>query len=64
MPGHVGLFGGFFYGLSFGLWGIAAAILGGFADSVGIETIYRLCSYLPVLGLLAWSLPPPRSQHP
>lgn len=61
MPGRVGLIGGLFYGLSFGLGGIAAAILGGFADSLGIETIYRSCSFLPAIGLLAWFLPRPRS---
>lgn len=61
VPGRVGLIGGLFYGLSFGLGGIAAAILGGFADSLGIETIYRLCSFLPAIGLLAWFLPRPRS---
>ena len=64
VPGRVGLIGGLFYGLSFGLGGIAAAILGGFADSLGIETIYRLCSFLPAIGLLAWFLPRPRSAGP
>lgn len=56
-PGRAGLIGGLFYGLVFGLGGIAAAILGGFADSLGIEAIYRLCSFLPAIGLLAWFLP-------
>ena len=37
--------------------GIAAAILGGLADSYGIETVYRICSFLPLAGLLAWFLP-------
>ena len=63
-PGRVGLIGGLFYGLSFGLGGIAAAILGGFADSLGIEAIYRLCSFLPAVGLLAWFLPRPRAAGP
>lgn len=57
MPGRIGLVGGFFYGLSFGLGGIAAALLGEFADQLGIETIYRICSFLPTIGLLAWFLP-------
>lgn len=57
MPGRIGLVGGFFYGLTFGLGGIAAAILGGLADSYGIETVYRICSFLPAIGLLAWFLP-------
>jgi MFS transporter, FSR family, fosmidomycin resistance protein len=57
MPGRVGLVGGFFYGLTFGLGGIAAALLGGLADQFGIETVYRACSFLPAIGLLAWFLP-------
>lgn len=57
MPGRVGLVGGFFYGLTFGLGGIAAALLGGLADQYGIETVYRTCSFLPAIGLLAWFLP-------
>ncbi len=57
LPGRVGLVGGFFYGLTFGLGGIAAAMLGGLADQYGIETIYRICAFLPAIGLLAWFLP-------
>jgi FSR family fosmidomycin resistance protein-like MFS transporter len=57
MPDRVGLIGGLFYGLTFGLGGVAAAVLGGMADSIGIEAVYRLCSFLPLAGLLAWFLP-------
>ena len=57
VPGRIGLIGGLFYGLSFGLGGIAAAILGEFADRTSIETVYRICSFLPATGLLAWFLP-------
>ncbi|MFA5581440.1 MAG: MFS transporter [Paracoccaceae bacterium] len=56
-PGRIGLIGGLFYGLNFGLAGIAAAVLGGMADSVGIEAVYHLCAFLPLAGLLAWFLP-------
>jgi MFS transporter, FSR family, fosmidomycin resistance protein len=59
LPGRVGLVGGFFYGVTFGLAGIAAALLGALADQVGIETVYRICSFLPAMGLLAWFLPQP-----
>lgn len=62
LPGRVGLVGGFFYGLSFGLGGIAAALLGGLADHYGIETVYNLCSFLPAIGLLAWFLPRVRAR--
>lgn len=59
VPGRIGLIGGLFYGLSFGLGGIAAAILGEVADQVGIDIVYRICSFLPAMGLLAWFLPKP-----
>jgi FSR family fosmidomycin resistance protein-like MFS transporter len=57
LPGRVGLVGGFFYGLSFGLGGLAAALLGEFADVIGIEAVYKICSFIPLMGLLAWFLP-------
>jgi MFS transporter, FSR family, fosmidomycin resistance protein len=57
VPGRVGLVGGLFYGLTFGLGGIAAAFLGEVADRSSIETVYQICSFLPALGLLAWFLP-------
>lgn len=56
-PNRIGLVGGLFYGLNFGLAGIAAAILGALADKTGIENVYWLCSFLPLAGLLAWFLP-------
>ena len=60
LPERVGLIGGLFYGLSFGLGGLAAAILGEVADAVGIQTVYRLCAFLPAMGLLAYFLPKTR----
>ena len=57
LPNRIGLIGGLFYGLNFGLAGIAAAGLGALADSYGLETVYRLCAFLPLAGLLAWFLP-------
>jgi FSR family fosmidomycin resistance protein-like MFS transporter len=56
-PGRTGMISGMFFGLAFGISGIAAALLGGLADHAGIETVYRLCSFLPLLGLLAAFLP-------
>src|SRR5690606_30744909 len=46
-PNRIGLIGGLFYGLNFGLSGIAAALLGGLADTIGIETVYWICAFLP-----------------
>ncbi len=57
LPNRIGLIGGLFYGLNFGLGGIAAAFLGVLADSYGVETVYQLCSFLPLAGLLTWFLP-------
>jgi FSR family fosmidomycin resistance protein-like MFS transporter len=57
LPGRIGLVGGFFYGLSFGLGGVAAALLGAAADRIGIAGVYQICSFLPAIGLLAWFLP-------
>jgi FSR family fosmidomycin resistance protein-like MFS transporter len=57
LPSRTGMIGGLFYGLSFGLGGLAAVILGEMADRVGIETLYRICAFLPAIGLLAWFLP-------
>ncbi len=57
LPNRIGLIGGLFYGLNFGLGGIAAALLGIVADSYGVEAVYYICSFLPLAGLLAGFLP-------
>jgi MFS transporter, FSR family, fosmidomycin resistance protein len=61
VPGRVGMIGGLFYGLTFGLGGLAAALLGAIADRTGIETVYQLCAFLPAIGLLALLLPKVKS---
>ena len=57
VPGRVGMVSGLFFGFAFGIAGIGAALLGDLADRGGIELVYRLCSYLPALGLLTAFLP-------
>jgi len=57
MPGHVGAVAGLFFGLSFGLGGLGAAVLGKLADIHGIAFVYLLCSFLPLLGIFAIFLP-------
>lgn len=57
VPGKVGTIAGLFFGLAFGLGGIAAALLGKWADSIGIEAVYRYCAFLPALGILTVFLP-------
>ncbi len=56
-PGRVGLVSGMFFGLAFGMAGIGAAVLGRLADAHGIDYVYRICAFLPLLGLLAAFLP-------
>jgi MFS transporter, FSR family, fosmidomycin resistance protein len=56
-PGRVGMISGLFFGFSFGMGGLGAAVLGRVADTWGIETVYRLCAFLPAIGLLAAFLP-------
>jgi len=57
VPHRVGLVGGLFYGLSFGLGGLAAAALGLLADHIGIVDVFKFCAWLPTLGLLTFLLP-------
>ena len=61
MPGRVGMVSGLFFGLAFGTAGIGAAVLGRVADSYGIEFVYRICSFLPLLGFFTAFLPDLRS---
>ncbi|HEY4973654.1 MAG TPA: MFS transporter, partial [Steroidobacteraceae bacterium] len=57
MPGKIGAVSGLFFGLAFGMGGIGAAVLGAVADRHGIEFVYRLCAFLPLLGATAALLP-------
>ncbi len=57
MPGRVGMVSGLFFGLAFGMAGIGAAILGELIDFTSIDFVYRICAFLPVIGLLTVFLP-------
>lgn len=57
VPGRVGMIAGIFFGFAFGMGGIAAAILGVVADARGIDYVYQVCSFLPLVGLLTVFLP-------
>jgi len=57
MPGRVGLVSGIFFGLAFGMGGIGAAVLGHIADLTSIVFVYKLCAWLPAIGLLTGLLP-------
>jgi FSR family fosmidomycin resistance protein-like MFS transporter len=57
IPGRVGTIGGIFFGFAFGMAGLGAAALGRLADATSIEFVYRVCAYLPLIGLLTAFLP-------
>jgi len=57
VPGRVGMISGVFFGFAFGMGGLGAAVLGALADVIGIEAVYRLCAFLPLIGVLAAFLP-------
>jgi MFS transporter, FSR family, fosmidomycin resistance protein len=57
MPGRVGMVSGLFFGLAFGMAGIGAAVLGQLIDYTSISFVYRVCSFLPLIGLLTAFLP-------
>jgi len=57
LPGRVGMVSGFFYGFAFGLGGLGAAVLGKLADMTSIGFVYRVCAFLPAIGLLTGCLP-------
>jgi FSR family fosmidomycin resistance protein-like MFS transporter len=57
VPGKVGMISGLFFGLAFGVGGIGAAFLGQLADHTSIDFVYKVCSYLPAVGLLTGFLP-------
>jgi FSR family fosmidomycin resistance protein-like MFS transporter len=57
VPGRVGTVAGLFFGLAFGVGGVGAALLGQLADARGVEFVYRVCAFLPAIGLLTAFLP-------
>ncbi len=59
-PGNVGAVAGLFFGLSFGLGGVGAALLGMLSDHTILRFVYQVCAFLPAIGFLASFLPSPR----
>ena len=57
LPTKLGMISGLFFGFAFGVGGIASAVLGNFADTYGIEAIYKFCAYMPLIGIVACLLP-------
>jgi FSR family fosmidomycin resistance protein-like MFS transporter len=57
LPRKLGMVSGLFYGFAFGMGGLGAAFLGYWADHTSLENIYLVCSYLPLIGIMAYFLP-------
>ena len=57
LPGKIGMVAGAFYGLTFGLGALSAALLGKVADLTSLTAVFKFCSYLPLIGLMTWFLP-------
>ena len=57
MPGKVGMISGLFFGFAFGMGGLGSAILGYLADQTSIEYVYKISSFLPLLGVFTYFLP-------
>ena len=62
-PGNVGAVAGLFFGLSFGLGGVGAALLGMLADKTSLTFVYQVCAFLPAVGLLGGFLPRRRARR-
>lgn len=57
LPGKVGTVAGLFFGFAFGMGGLGSALLGILADHTSIENVFKVCSFLPLIGLLTSFLP-------
>lgn len=57
LPGRIGMVSGLFFGFAFGMGGLGAAVLGVVADHTSIDLVYKICAYLPLLGILTIFLP-------
>ena len=57
VPSRVGMIAGLFFGFAFGMAGVGAAVLGWMADQWGLDFVYQVCSFLPLVGLLTGLLP-------
>jgi MFS transporter, FSR family, fosmidomycin resistance protein len=57
VPNRVGMISGLFFGLAFGMGGLGAVVLGTLADHTSIDFVYKVCAFLPALGLFTALLP-------
>ncbi|MDH4469394.1 MAG: MFS transporter [Verrucomicrobiae bacterium] len=64
IPGNVGMVSGLFFGLAFGMGGLGSVSLGALADATSISFVFKVCSMLPLLGLLTAFLPSTKKVNP
>jgi FSR family fosmidomycin resistance protein-like MFS transporter len=64
VPGNVGMIAGLFFGFAFGIAGLGAAVLGQLADMTSVTTVFKVCAWLPALGLLTALLPEIEPRRP
>ncbi|GAC1425348.1 MAG: MFS transporter [Flavisolibacter sp.] len=64
IPGKVGTVAGLFFGFAFGMGGIGSALLGSLADQTSIRFVFKVCAFLPLIGLLTGLLPDIKSRKP
>lgn len=57
LPGHIGMISGLFFGMAFGMAGLGSVLLGALADATSIFFVFKVCSFLPLIGLLTGFLP-------
>jgi FSR family fosmidomycin resistance protein-like MFS transporter len=57
VPGKIGMIAGLFFGFAFGMGGVGSAVLGWLADRTSIEYIFKICSFLPLIGIITGFLP-------
>lgn len=62
VPGKVGLIAGLFFGFAFGMGGIGSALLGWLADHTNIQYVFKVCAYLPLIGIITGFLPTIKSR--
>ncbi|WP_294219439.1 MFS transporter [uncultured Chryseobacterium sp.] len=57
LPNKIGLVAGLFFGFMFGMGGIGSAVLGAIADDTSIEYVFKICAFLPLMGIITAFLP-------
>lgn len=57
VPGKVGTIAGLFFGLAFGMGGLGSAVLGNLADHTSIAFVFKVCAFLPLIGIVTGLLP-------